>query len=302
MKKTLFAFISLLILSCEKEQVTIEQPKPEQPLTHAVNVTLSPVEGGSVTPSGGTFTNGETVSFTATPAENYTFKNWSGSVSSTQNPLQLNIDGNKNITANFKEKECAIVAKDGLLIIEGESFDLKGKWRVIEDEKASGGKYIEYFGANSYQSQNLAHEISVKVRVEEAKTYLVRWYMRQPLDAEGDKSNDIWIYFPDNIGLIRKDNADFTLTAYEKFVSRDIWHTSGKKEGKGEFTYGGAINYGHNKSSWMRVRFPSAGEYILKVCARSEFLQLDKFVLSSGISDTDAGTTSKTKTETLKCE
>ena len=126
--------------------------------------------------------------------------------------------------------------------------------------------------------------------------------MRQPLDAEGDKSNDIWIYFPNDIGLIKIDNNDFTLTAYEKFVSRDIWHTSGYKEGEGEFTYGGAINYGHNKSSWMRVRFPSAGEYTLKVCARSQYLQLDKFVLSAGISDIDAGTNSKTLTEAKKCE
>jgi hypothetical protein len=52
----------------------------------------------------------------------------------------------------------------------------------------------------------------------------------------------------------------------------------------------------------MRVRFPSAGEYTLKVCARSQFLQLDKFVLSSGMSDGDAETTSKTLTEAEKCE
>ena len=208
-------------------------------------------------------------------------------------------DGSQN---NDGEKTCIITNKDGLLIIEGESFNLKGKWRIVEDEKASGNKYIEYFGANSYQQQNLAHEIEVKFYVDKAATYLVRWYMRQPVDAEGDKSNDIWIYFPDDIGLIKKNDNDFTLTAYEKFVSRDIWHTSGRKEGKGEFTYGGAINYGHNKSSWMRVRFPSAGEYTLKVCARSQFLQLDKFVLSSGMSDGDAETTSKTLTEAEKCE
>lgn len=211
-------------------------------------------------------------------------------------------DVQDNNPHNDEEKACIITNKDGLLIIEGESFSLNGSWRVVEDEKASGNQYIEYFGANSYQQQNLAHEIEVKFFVDKAATYLVRWYMRQPLDAEGDKSNDIWIYFPNDIGLIKIDNNDFTLTAYEKFVSRDIWHTSGYKEGEGEFTYGGAINYGHNKSSWMRVRFPSAGEYTLKVCARSQYLQLDKFVLSAGISDSDAGTNSKTLTEAKKCE
>lgn len=298
MKQLILITATLLIMfSCDKEKSNSEKSS-----IHTVRVTLNPTEGGSATPNGGSYSTGKEVSFSATPSENYTFKNWSGSVSSTENPLQLVINENKNLVANFKEKTCKIVPKDGLLIIEGESFDLKGKWRILEDEKASGGKYIEYYGANNYQSQNLAHEISVKVYIEQAKTYLVRWYMRQPLDAEGDKSNDIWIYFPENIGLIKKDNADYTLTAYEKFVSRDVWHTSGFKEGKGEFTYGGAINYGHNKSSWMRVQFPKPGEYILKVCARSEQLQLDKFVLSSGISDAEAGIKSENLTETLKCE
>lgn len=218
----------------------------------------------------------------------------SGNVDTT-NPGNNSGEGNENTT-------CSIVPKDGLLIIEGESFDLKGKWRTVSDDLASGGKYIEYFGANSYQSQNLSHEIEVSFYIDTPATYLVRWYMRQPQEAEGDKSNDIWIYFPDNIGLIKKDNSDFTLPAYEKFVSRDLWHTSGFKEGQGAFTYGGAINYGHNKTSWMRARFPTAGEYTLKVCARSEYLQLDKFVLSSGVSDTDAETKSKATTETIRCD
>lgn len=65
-------------------------------------------------------------------------------------------------------KTCKIVNKDGLIIIEAESFDLKGSWRVVEDTKAFGGKYIEYFGANSYQSYTAAapHEITVKFTID----------------------------------------------------------------------------------------------------------------------------------------
>lgn len=191
------------------------------------------------------------------------------------------------------EKKCKIVPKDGLLILEAENFDLKSTWRIKEDTKASGGKYIEYFGNNSYTSPNSANEISVKFTIEAASSYLVRWYMRQPDDAAGDLSNDVWIYFPGNYGLAYVNGVSVTLTGFEKFVSR----------GKVDFTYGGVLDLHNPKaSSWMNVKFPAAGEYTLKISGRSQFFQLDKLVLSSGMSDTDAQTKSMTLTEVIKCE
>lgn len=192
---------------------------------------------------------------------------------------------------------CFITHKDGLLIIEGESFNLKGQWKVASDEKASGGKYIQYIGANSYNTQNLNNEISVKFKVSAQGNYLVRWYMRQPEEeATGDLANDVWIYFPGNLGRAYIDGSPYVLEHYEKFVSR-----SGKD---GEFAYGGALDLHEPKksSSWMRVEFPEAGEYTLKICARSSLFQLDKIVLSSGISDTDAQENSRNLTESTTCD
>lgn len=212
------------------------------------------------------------------------------SCSKSENDSELEIPEKEEEVVN--EELCNIASKDGLLIIEAESFDLKGKWRVVEDKIASNGKYIEYFGSNSYNSPNLAHEITVKFTIEKASSYLVRWFMRQPDEAEGDKSNDVWIYFTDGVGHGRRDGEPVQLTEYEKFVSR----------GKGEFTYGGALDLHNPKaSSWMRAEFPEAGEYTLKICARSEFFQLDKLVLSSGMSDLEAQEKSKTRTETIEC-
>ncbi|WP_298533623.1 hypothetical protein [uncultured Algibacter sp.] len=190
-------------------------------------------------------------------------------------------------------EECKITNLDGLIIIEAENFELKGQWRIKEDEKASGGKYIEYYGPNSYNNQNLSNEITVKFTVDKASHYRVRWFMRQPDEAEGDKSNDAWIYLSDNVGYAWVNNADLNLEHYEKFVSR----------GKEEFAYGGVLDLHNPKaSSWLTAKFPAAGEYTLKICARSEYFQLDRLVLSSGITDDDAQEASRNQGETLNCD
>ncbi|WP_299439668.1 InlB B-repeat-containing protein [uncultured Aquimarina sp.] len=59
------------------------------------NVTLSP--------AGGTYTNGEVVTITATADQNWQFDGWSGDASGNTNPLQITINGNTNITATFSD-------------------------------------------------------------------------------------------------------------------------------------------------------------------------------------------------------
>ena len=52
-------------------------------------------------PSGTSHTNGLNVSLTATAANNYVFAGWSGDASGTANPLNVTMNTNKSITANF---------------------------------------------------------------------------------------------------------------------------------------------------------------------------------------------------------
>ncbi|MBN2129443.1 MAG: hypothetical protein JW741_08095, partial [Sedimentisphaerales bacterium] len=67
-------------------------------------LTISSTPGGSVTsPGEGVFecAEGTDVTLEATPDDGYHFTHWSGSVSSTSNPLHLTIDNDYNLTANF---------------------------------------------------------------------------------------------------------------------------------------------------------------------------------------------------------
>ena len=97
---SLLLIFLVFVISCSKEE-----PTPPLPTKYNVSISLNPTDGGTVTPNGGQFNEGQTVSFTVTPSENFIFKNWSGSDTSSNNPLSLNINSSKTLTANFEKKD-----------------------------------------------------------------------------------------------------------------------------------------------------------------------------------------------------
>ena len=183
---------------------------------------------------------------------------------------------------------CDVAERDGLLVIEAERFNLKGSWRIVEgDPVASSNKYIEYYGPNSYQSQNLAHEIDYTFRIETPGRYTFKWFMRQPEEAEGDLSNDVWIKMDGNVGL----SGGTPISNYAKFVGRS----------KQVFTMNGTLDINHQSSSFG-ADFPTAGNYTLKITGRSEHLQIDKVVFfKNSISGDDAVFRASEVTETTTC-
>jgi hypothetical protein len=66
--------------------------------TNASNgsISLSPSLGN------GGYPEGTVVTVTAIPNKGYTFANWSGDLSGATNPTTITVNGNKNVTANFK--------------------------------------------------------------------------------------------------------------------------------------------------------------------------------------------------------
>ena len=69
-----------------------------------VTITINPNNGGAVFPNGAQYDENTTATFTASPSQNYVFKNWSGSNTSSDNPLLLFINSNKNLTANLNNR------------------------------------------------------------------------------------------------------------------------------------------------------------------------------------------------------
>jgi len=104
---------------------------------------------GTVTPAEGTFLDGDEVTLTATPDNNYHFEKWSGDVESTENPVTFIMDGDKDITAHFyKTYQLNITAEHGT--VEPESGEYKADTQMVlmayPDE---GYKFVAWNGTVS---------------------------------------------------------------------------------------------------------------------------------------------------------
>jgi hypothetical protein len=86
----------LFLFSCTKEEVIP---------SYQLNVDVTPINGGSVSPSAGTFMKGETVQLLAKPASEYLFKEWKGAYSSSSNPGTIVMDVDKRILGVFEKRQ-----------------------------------------------------------------------------------------------------------------------------------------------------------------------------------------------------
>ena len=96
MKGFVLLIISLYIFSCTKE--VIEPQKSEKPI-FILKIVAS--EGGKVDNLGGEFPQGTSLKIAATSNQGYKFKDWTGDKATIENPLNLKINTNYNIQANF---------------------------------------------------------------------------------------------------------------------------------------------------------------------------------------------------------
>jgi len=66
--------------------------------------------GGSVSlsPAGGSYASGTSITVTANPAIGYAFSSFSGAITGTTNPATLNVNGDKSVVANFVTAPCTL--------------------------------------------------------------------------------------------------------------------------------------------------------------------------------------------------
>jgi hypothetical protein len=94
LRRLSFFALAIFTFSCSKEVI-------QQKLT----VDWTPLNGGTVSPPSNAFEKGSVVSMVATPASEYVFKQWSGSLSGTSNPAPITMDADKQVTGVFEKRQ-----------------------------------------------------------------------------------------------------------------------------------------------------------------------------------------------------
>jgi hypothetical protein len=69
--------------------------------TYALNVTIDPDGGGTVSPGSGNYDEGTRITLTAIAAAGYRFDHWAGDVSGTGTAVSITMDADKHVTAVF---------------------------------------------------------------------------------------------------------------------------------------------------------------------------------------------------------
>ena len=91
MKKILLLFF-IILFSCEKD-----------PIKYNLSVRPNPIDGGLVNPASGSYEAGERVTILSQANQFFSFKNWSGDWSSSNDQIIITMDSDKNIIANFEK-------------------------------------------------------------------------------------------------------------------------------------------------------------------------------------------------------
>ena len=135
MKKLLFTpFFLLINYGCSTEDET-QSSEPEV-VQYTLSITSG--EGGSVS-DGGTYDEGTEATITASPSEGYQFSSWTGDFIGSENPVKINISGDKNITANFEQLFPIYLDENGITIkaydfaLIGNEYELNGVSYTVVD-------------------------------------------------------------------------------------------------------------------------------------------------------------------------
>lgn len=120
--KTSLQILLLVIffISCSKDKPIVQ---------YKLTTEIIPTEGGTVSPSSGTFDVGTEVMLTATPSSEYIFKEWTGGMIGTTNPMKIIMSSDKNLSVVFEKRKYPLS-----IIIEGEGTVTE---EIISTEKST---------------------------------------------------------------------------------------------------------------------------------------------------------------------
>jgi len=145
-----------------------EGPAPAQ--TYTLATAVNPAGTGSVSPSGGQYESGVQVTITANPASGYTFDYWSGSASDTSPTINITMDRDHSITANFV---AAPVDRHDLTISSTEGGSVTGPGEGSFTYDAGTAVHLLAVAGEGYQFASWTGDVGTVDYVYDAATTII---------------------------------------------------------------------------------------------------------------------------------
>ena len=228
----------VLILSCSKDSVT---PTPEPTPKYVLVIAAS--EGGAVSTSGGTFDKGTKVTVTATPDGEYLFDSWSDG--STENPRDITVTSNLDLTANFVKKKYSLsisTSGEGTVteevLVQGSVSDYNSGTKIRLTAVPNSDEDWEFIGwEGDVESANPVIEIDVtEAKAVEAK--FMRYFNYNKTSYELDDPG-FWVDYFSVLGYPdrRDENVELYTGSYPLYQI-----AIGMPEVFADFNYDGYID------------------------------------------------------------
>jgi hypothetical protein len=138
---------------------------PNDPQSYIINVSASPSNGGTVS-GGGTYQQGQSCTIHATANTGYTFTNWTenGTVVSTNASYTFTVTGNRNLVAQFEQKQYiidVIIVPEGGGIVQGTGTYNYGQTCTLHATANSGYAFTHWTENGNIISTNATWIITV---------------------------------------------------------------------------------------------------------------------------------------------
>jgi len=143
---------------------------PAAAQTYTLATAVNPAGTGSVTPSGGQYESGVQVTITASPASGYTFDYWSGSASDTSPTINITMNQDYSVTANFV---AAPVDRHDLTISSTEGGSVTGPGEGSFTYDAGAVVHLMADAEEGYQFVNWTGDVGTVDYVYDAATTII---------------------------------------------------------------------------------------------------------------------------------
>ncbi len=166
-----FAVYAILLLSLSSCDLTSGTKKVH------LSATVSPGEGGTITPPGGEYLKGVEITLKAQPTEYWLFLGWDGDLVTTSPEVTITLDQDYNVVGLFKKKEYPLnITTEGEGTVREEVVTAKtyehGTVVRLTAVPAEGWKFVEWSGDAS------GSDDSIEITVDEEKTVTARFERR----------------------------------------------------------------------------------------------------------------------------